>query len=149
MKRRFPGFTIVELIIVISIIVVLSTITVIGVVMVQKQSRDNQRVADALAIKTAVIKYYDDNGVYPLPSGCTEGAGCNVSNLSSVLVPKYLPSIPADPLSPTVVSQYVRSGANTRFGILVNLESSNRCKTGVNISEGWWGSISTVPRCSF
>lgn len=107
-SRHTNGFTIVELLIVIVVIAILATITIVAYNGIQQRARDSQRRADISTIVKALEMYYTDNGQYP-PGLCT--ANCSINggwsstadgswkNLASQLVPKYLSSLPADPIS--------------------------------------------------
>jgi len=77
MRRISRGFTIIELLVVISVIGILATITIIGFNRFQADSRDKQRTAQATVITEALEKYYDKNGEYPSCSAMT-GAGSNI-----------------------------------------------------------------------
>lgn len=145
MKRRV-GFTIVEILVVVVILSILASIAIVNFRGVQAQGRDNQRKTDVLLLKSAIEKYNDANGFYPLPSGCTDGSGCAASLLSSVLVPTYLSSIPASP-SGTNYSYVRGSAASLSYAILVTMEEAPTCKTGTKVSTGWWGT--GVPLCQF
>lgn len=68
MTKHKHGFTVVELIVVIVVIAVLATIATISYRHVQITSRDNKRAADITAFRSALEKFYDQNGVYP--PGC-------------------------------------------------------------------------------
>ncbi len=63
MKKE--GFTIIELMIVITIIGILSAISVVALNEVRKNSRDSKRVADIERIQTALEFYFMDNANYP------------------------------------------------------------------------------------
>jgi len=60
------GFTIIELLVVISIIGLLSTISVVSLNGARIKSRDAKRVSDVDNIKKAIELYYDDKGEYPV-----------------------------------------------------------------------------------
>jgi len=61
------GFTLIEIIIVVTVIGILSTMSVLGFTQYQTDSRDAQRASKATVIAEALEKYYDENGEYP---GC-------------------------------------------------------------------------------
>lgn len=67
MYKLNRGFTLIELIVVISIIGILAAITVIGLGRYQADTRDARRTSSATVIAEALEKYYDQNGEYP---GC-------------------------------------------------------------------------------
>ncbi len=144
--KRARGFTIIEIITVVLIISILASIVIAGYNITQGQARDGDRKSDALLLKHAIMKYYDDNGTYPLPSGCVVNSGCSASLLSTLLVPTYLPSIPATPKGTAYA--YIRgTDAEDSFALLITMESTTTCKTGAKINTSWWGA--GVPTCSF
>jgi len=65
MQTSSRGFTIVELIIVITIIGLLTTIGVFSFTKVQANTRDAQRSSNIASLSEALEKYYDKNGEYP------------------------------------------------------------------------------------
>ena len=76
MKNNSKGFTIIELLVVISIIGLLSTISVVALNGARKKSRDAKRIADIDNTQTALELYFNDYGAYPkATSEVTLGAG--------------------------------------------------------------------------
>jgi prepilin-type N-terminal cleavage/methylation domain-containing protein len=85
-RSNKKGFTLVELMIVITVIAILVTIGVVSFSRVQAQSRDTKRKADMRALQTAMQAYFTETQSYPADG-----------TLSTTLVPTYLPSLPVDP----------------------------------------------------
>jgi prepilin-type N-terminal cleavage/methylation domain-containing protein len=69
------GFTLVELLVVISIIGLLSTIAVVSLGSARGKSRDAKRIADMKQVSTALEQYYADQGNYP--ASATSGAAAS------------------------------------------------------------------------
>lgn len=69
------GFTLVELLVVISIIGLLSTLAVVSLGSARSKARDARRVSDVKQIQTALELYFADQGVYPIenPTAITLG----------------------------------------------------------------------------
>lgn len=80
MRRITRGFTIIELLVVISVIGILATITLIGFNRYQADSRDSQRSSKATIISEALEKYYDKNGEYPSCNALTDTASVVTTN---------------------------------------------------------------------
>lgn len=102
-SKRTKGFTVVELMVVISIIGILSTVTYASFSQAQKKSRIAKRVSDLKQMQVALEYYYAVNKSYPNSNGawiteCTEFNGTG-NNVIPSLVPNYISKIPLDPKS--------------------------------------------------
>lgn len=76
LKKKFglaTGFTLLELLVVISIIGLLVAISVAAFSVAQKRTRDARRTGDMKAMQEAMEQYYAANNSYPLTNsgGCT------------------------------------------------------------------------------
>ena len=65
--KKIHGFTIIELLVVISIISILMTLSLIGSEAVMRKSRDANRKTDLGKVKTTLMLYFTDKKYYPLP----------------------------------------------------------------------------------
>jgi general secretion pathway protein G len=109
-RKAGAGFTIIELIVVVAIIAILAVIVFVNVNGYMAKGRDARRVADLNMIAKALEMYRADNGKYP-PSSCGQDCsgywysnnldGKNWSSLAAYLVPKYIGSLPVDPINNT------------------------------------------------
>lgn len=92
------GFTLVELLVVISIIAILSVIGITVFSGVQKSARDTKRREDLAALANAVRIYSLTNHAFP-PSSCsTDNSGDWSAAFKTALAP-YMTSIPVDPIN--------------------------------------------------
>lgn len=69
--KENKGFSLIELLVVISIIGVLSAILMMNLMGARERSRDSQRIQDLNSLKSALRLYYNDNQAYPTGSECT------------------------------------------------------------------------------
>ncbi|MEK7463400.1 MAG: prepilin-type N-terminal cleavage/methylation domain-containing protein, partial [Patescibacteria group bacterium] len=69
MNKHSKGFTLIEVLIVISIIGVLSSLTLLGLGTFRASGRDVRRVTDLRQITNALELYYAKNGSYPATAG--------------------------------------------------------------------------------
>lgn len=111
MHKRFSGFTIVELLIVIVVIAILAAISIVAYNGIQARARDNIRYQDAKAIMKAIELYKIDNGNYPNTPATTAGTtGCSAGGynfswatdgswLKQLVDGKYLPKAPTPPVN--------------------------------------------------
>lgn len=106
-SKNTKGFTVVELMVVVSIIGILSTVTYASFSQAQKKSRIAKRVSDLKQMQVALEYYYAVNKSYPSSGGLlrSECAAWNsggtitaaANNMIVGLVPNYIPKIPSDP----------------------------------------------------
>lgn len=96
------GFTLVELLTVISVTAILFTFTTVSFVNAQQKGRDGKRKADLKSIKQALILFFNDNGIYPPlnPDYMTEASYASngpdnpwIVDLNST----YIKELPKDP----------------------------------------------------
>lgn len=114
MSAPSRGFTLIELMVIISIIAILSVIGIVTFSNIQKNARDVKRRADIDAISKALLQYRTTRGFYP-PSGNAGSAGwsCGITmspwsncGLIQSELGSYMSSLPFDP------SDRVVSGGN-------------------------------------
>lgn len=106
-KTRGQGFTIIELLVVISIISLLSSITLVSVNNARIKARDTKRLADLRQLQTALEIYFDTHSSYP-PQPDTSGSRGNdcsgsttlAEDLAGLVTDKIVRNIPTDPRYP-------------------------------------------------
>jgi prepilin-type N-terminal cleavage/methylation domain-containing protein len=104
--KAASGFTLVELLVVVSIIVILSAIGLTIYSQAQKSSRLARRTADLKAMQSALETYYSQNAKYPDTGGawfseCTVAGTFTTKSPGDLvipgLVPTFMPAMPKDP----------------------------------------------------
>ncbi len=101
------GFTLVELLVVISVVGILATVLIATINPGNqiRKSNDVQRKTALKTLQSALEQYYQDNGSYPVPTGniCVSSSttGCwSLSTATRLLGPfgaNYIKSMPLDP----------------------------------------------------
>jgi len=163
------GFTLVELLVVISIIALLASIVFASLNSARGKARDARRVADFRQLQTALEFYYDSNNAYPFISGiCNPGLNdhgdqwCRDTRDNSGNVPidnwipglaPYLPSMPHNP-KPYSQSSWpyhyaanpVWAGStNQRYWLMVMLENTSAITCPASIYIWYDGSSNACP----
>ena len=140
------GFTLVELLVVISIISILTVVTVGSFVESQKKSRDSARKANLKSLSTALNQYYADKGYFPCGVGttCINGLIATEGEFSSGGI-VYMKKVPSDKTS---IKQIVYSLSPTKkaFRLYTNLENS---KDGDCVPGGCGTTYSTTVGCCY
>ena len=78
--RAARGFTLIELVVVISILAILSGVLVPRVSNHLKSARDARRLTDIKAVRSAIEQYHADKGSYPPANANSAFGGWDVSN---------------------------------------------------------------------
>jgi len=132
--------------VVISIIGLLASVVLTSLNTARVKARDAKRKSDIHQIKLAIELYYDSNNGYP-PVSCGNDCQASMGNLQDTISPVYISAAPHDPSLGSGWDDYyyVRATGGQGYGLRVNYENSGVCKTGMNVSPGWWGA--GVPIC--
>lgn len=126
--KRQAGFTLVELLVVISIISVLSGLILVNVVGLRERGADTRRKNDLRQLKTALRLYYNDYQQYPAGSGTI--TGCGVSPTFSACGTQFSAQRAAGAEAVVYMSQlppeylYYSAGGDT-FVIQVDLQNAS------------------------
>ncbi|MBX4191243.1 MAG: type II secretion system GspH family protein [Candidatus Doudnabacteria bacterium] len=102
--KRSLGFTMIELLVVISIISLLSSMAVSATRRTRGRARDIQRLENIKALQNVLELYYADNGSYPKTFEPGEDVypqtvcGGFMTNYIPGVVPKYIAKLPTDPI---------------------------------------------------
>jgi prepilin-type N-terminal cleavage/methylation domain-containing protein len=67
--RKHDGFTLIEMLVVVTIIILLTSIGLVSYGQISKTSRDAKRKSDLEQARAALVLYRIDNGVYPATGG--------------------------------------------------------------------------------
>jgi alpha-tubulin suppressor-like RCC1 family protein/Tfp pilus assembly protein PilE len=95
------GFTIIELMVIVTVVAILAAIGVVSYSRVQANSRDSRRSSAVTTISEALEKYYSDNGEYP---SCTD-----MSQPIAKVAVNVLPGISPDALTAPTAAAGVNS----------------------------------------
>lgn len=109
------GFTLVELMIVITVIAILATLGVMSFTRVQMQARDVKRKADVRAIETALQAYFTEFSAYPAAR--------------DTLVPTYIPVFPVPPKGASQTAYSYNTDTNTKYAVCAVMETQGTANT--------------------
>lgn len=132
MKQR-KGFTLVELLVVISIIGLLSTLAVVALNQARVRARDVKRLSDIKQVQTALELYYADAGAYPVEaSAITLGDDTHdvltedgFENDTAATGTNVLMKVPKNAASPVTTGYDYVSADGSTYTITFELESAN------------------------
>ena len=97
MKKNNKGFSLIELLVVISIIALLATISIVSVNSLRTKSRDTRRLADIKQLQAALQMYYMDHHAYPVGEIATNTILSDNGFSTSASGNIYLSSVPTNP----------------------------------------------------
>lgn len=117
-NKKKLGFTLVELLVVISIISVLTIISVSSFVTAQVKSRDSQRKSDLDQVSKALMLYYSDTGTFPTEVDFKFGNETPGFVIGETV---YMRKTPQDPKYPNYIYKYKTNGKF--FNLFADLEN--------------------------
>ena len=120
LNRLSFGFTLVELLVVITIIAILTGLSVSSYTSAQIKARDSQRKSDLDQISKALMLYYADTGVFPASFSFGNSSTGFVGNNGII----YMRQTPKDPRK-GYSYVYKVSVDLKQFNIFANLENRN------------------------
>jgi general secretion pathway protein G len=136
------GFTLVELLVVISIIGIISSLGLFTFTSSQQRARDAARKSDIKNMETALRIYFNDKGAYPKSDASFQMQACDPGGTSSCVwgspwqvgTTVYMQTVPKDPKAPAQNYRYNYIDSDN-FTFQACLENS----TDVNgIASGAW-----------
>jgi general secretion pathway protein G len=139
--KKYGGFSLIELLVVISIIGVLIGLSAFGLQGARQSARDARRVADIEQIRSGLELYKADCGVYPTedelngpvnPQGDLIGSGLTPTCLATNT---YISNIPQDP-HPGRAYVYSRTTPTT-YEICAAMESRGHTTACRGMDPGW------------
>jgi len=145
------GFTLIEILIVISIIAILAGITITAVGPARVKGRDAQRISDLNNIRIALALYKSANGKYPILTSWVRSTTDSQWTMLRTPLKPYI-ALPIDPINKlgwangeawngppgqgkNLVYEYRSTGDGSRYDLVTQLEDRNspyRCK-----KKGW------------
>jgi len=135
------GFTLLEMLIVISLIGILISIGIASYSQAQKKSRDSRRMADMKAVQSGFEQYYaDNNGKYPYDAtNSGPGGNCpaSIESASHAYLPLGYPSDPKNSAPYTYAfycsqsSFCLCSDLESGTGNTANLPNNPSCSYGI------------------
>lgn len=127
MVRINRGFTIVELMVVVTVIAILATIVYSSIGAASPKARNAERQADIRNLQTAIEQYKQKNGQYPA-MGCVPGSNQisdegDCANYIAGLAPEFITVLPKD----------IKRGTNPGYGYVTNTSAPNNVGTSYKV----------------
>lgn len=144
MKR---GFTIIELMVVVSIIAILSAIGIATFVYAQKQSRDARRISDLRSIESALELYFAKNRLYPSNTLWRNSKDFPGTWITQSIIdresftPTFLPAVPNDPSNTSKSYAYWSYVYGYNYKVMVHMELNNKQAKNTSdggVCDGWY-----------
>lgn len=146
MKKNFftKGFTLIEVLVVISIIGVLTAVLLANMAGARQRAADAKLKNDLRQLKTGLRLYYNDNQEYPTESGglfvgcgAGGGTGCSVGDVFGTATDTYMSSVPE-------YTYYQQTNSGDGFVIGVDLSNESDSDIATSQAKCQYGAESTT-----
>lgn len=124
------GFTLIEILVVITILAILMVLAFASYETAQRQARDTKRKSDLVAISRALEQYRVDNGKYLTQTAWSDASSW--TTFATYLSPSYMAQVPKDPKNGGsgraenwYVYGYVALNSGARYRLCANLENNS------------------------
>lgn len=134
-KQTSYGFSLLELLIVISIIGILAGLLMVNFVNIRQRGRDAQRKSNLRQIQAALELYRSDIGSYPT-SLSSSATTCGPGSWMTANGTTYMSTIPCDPNG----GAYFYSGGASAYILAACLENANDSDGTTQVPSGYTGS---------
>jgi type II secretory pathway pseudopilin PulG len=131
-KPLFLGFSLIEMLVIITVIGILATISVLTTSNIQSDSRNDKRSSALTLISEALEQYYKQNGEYPSCADMTQSADIVSTQVLTGLDPAVLATPNATSNNSFVCTDpgdgsdvYVYLYGNTKYTLKANKENSS------------------------
>jgi len=127
MSKKYPAFTLIEILVVATIIIVLAAISIGSFSGANKSAKDTKRKSDLETIKQAMVLYKTQIGTYP----------AGVASVVATLLIGAKTISPPFPVDPTGVS-YQESATETSFCFCAALDAGkggNKATDGCGVAD--------------
>ena len=109
-KYKASGFTLLELIVVISIVSVLLTVVSISYSGRVDQAKEAVRLENVARMREAIDRFYTDRGKYP-------------ESFEDLVDKRYLRAVPVDPLTESSLTWVIVSPKSGQLGAIADIET--------------------------
>ncbi|MDD2916875.1 MAG: prepilin-type N-terminal cleavage/methylation domain-containing protein [Candidatus Gracilibacteria bacterium] len=132
-RKNFLGFTLIELIVVITILVILGTIAFLNLGGFQSSARDSSRIENLANLKKGLDIFRIQSGTYPMPEGpvTITASGTSVVSYQGFAkdgvggMAKLSPGATQDPLDTSIYTTYSINADRTKMELMNFLEDTS------------------------
>lgn len=122
--RTQPGFTLIELVVVLALVLLLSTLAVIALGSAREKARDAKRLSDLKQIQAVLELSFSETSSYPkieepLPLGLGNARCLDATGFHATCADPYMQPVPTDPKDGAYLYQ---SSDGTNYTITTELE---------------------------
>ena len=119
------GFTLIEILVVVTIIGIMSSIVITGVQKAKAKGRDAKRVQELASIQKALHIYEIGSGHYPAGEKYQDGVCIKDDADLVVAIQPNLPEIPQEPLPDRMCFVYISDTTGSGYKIIADLEQNH------------------------